>query len=108
VRFQASIEFLRITTNLYASNLELGTIPPGFVHQLGRSRWVIDPEVFQTITTDGHLKKPSVHQGRGHALLVLTMIRVLAKWLGLASVRPVRFGGAACTILPRVQFRVAA
>ena len=66
------------STNLYASNLELGTIPPGFVHQLGRSRWVIDTEVFQTITTDGHLKKPSVHQGRGQALLVLTMIRVLA------------------------------
>src|SRR5438552_2833090 len=45
--------------------------------------WVInlkenDTEVFQTITTDGHLKKPSVHQGRGQALLVLTMIRVLA------------------------------
>ena len=49
-----------------------------FVYQLGRSRWVIDTEVFQTITTDGHLKKPSVHQGRGQALLVLTMIRVLA------------------------------
>ena len=66
------------STNLYASNLELGTIPPVFVYQLGRSRWVIDTEVFQTITTDGHLKKPSVHQGRGQALLVLTMIRVLA------------------------------
>jgi hypothetical protein len=66
------------STNFYASNLELGTIPPVFVYQLGRSRWVIDTEVFQTITTDGHLKKPSVHQGRGQALLVLTMIRVLA------------------------------
>jgi hypothetical protein len=71
------------STNLYASNLELGTIPPGFVHQLGRSRWVIDTEVFQTITTDGHLKKPSVHQGRGQALIVLTMIRVLAFTLTL-------------------------
>jgi hypothetical protein len=67
----------------YASNLELGTIPPVFVHQLGRSRWVIDTEVFQTITTDGHLKNPSVHQGRGQALLVLTMIRVLAFTLTL-------------------------
>jgi hypothetical protein len=56
------------STNFYASNLELGIIPPVFVHQLGRSRWVIDTEVFQTITTDGHLKKPSVHQGRGQAL----------------------------------------
>jgi hypothetical protein len=45
------------TTNFYASNLELGAIPPVFVHQLGRSRWVIETELFQTITTDGHLKK---------------------------------------------------
>jgi Transposase DDE domain len=71
------------STNFYASNLELGTIPPVFVHQLGRSRWVIDTEVFQTITTDGHLKKPSVHQGRGQALIALTMIRVLAFTLTL-------------------------
>ncbi len=55
------------STNFYASNLELGTIPPVFVHQLGRRHWVIDTEVFQTITTDGHLKKPSVHQGHGQA-----------------------------------------
>src|SRR5258708_17922378 len=52
------------STNFYASNLELGTIPPVFVHQLGRSRWVIDTEVFQTITTHAHLKTPSVHQAR--------------------------------------------
>jgi len=71
------------STNFYASNLELGAIPAMFVHQLGRSRWVIDTEVFQTITTDGHLKKPSVHQGRGQALTVLTMIRVLAFTLTL-------------------------
>jgi hypothetical protein len=71
------------STNFYASNLELGAIPPVFVHRLGRSRWVIDTEVFQTITTDGHLKKPSVHQGRGQALIVLTMIRVLAFTLTL-------------------------
>jgi len=72
-----------VSTNFYASNLELGTIPPVFVHQSGRSRWIIDTEVFQTITTDGHLKKPSVHQGRGQALIVLTMIRVLAFTLTL-------------------------
>jgi hypothetical protein len=71
------------STNFYASNLELGNLPPVFVYQLGRSRWVIDTEVFQTITTDGHLKKPSVHQGRGQALIVLTMIRVLAYTLTL-------------------------
>src|SRR6266480_3611206 len=54
-------------TNFYASNLELGTIPPGFVHQLGRSRWVIDTEVFQTITTDGHLKNhPCIRAAARH------------------------------------------
>jgi Transposase DDE domain len=70
-------------TNFYASNLELGARPVLFVHQLGRSRWVIDTEVFQTITTDGHLKKPSVHQRRSQAFIVLTMIRVLAFTLTL-------------------------
>lgn len=64
--------------NFYATNVELGSIPPLFVHQLGRSRWPIDTEVFQTITTDSHLKQPSVHQGRSQALAVLTMIRILA------------------------------
>jgi hypothetical protein len=72
-----------VCTNFYASNLELGAIPPVFVHQVGRNRWIIDTEVFQTITTDGHHKKPSVHQGRGQALIVLTMIRVLAFTLTL-------------------------
>lgn len=64
------------STNFYASNLELGSIPPRFIHQLGRSRWTIDATAFQTLTTDSHLKQPSVHQGV--ALVVLTMIRVLA------------------------------
>jgi len=64
--------------NFYATNIELGSVPPLFIHQLGRSRWTIDAEAFQTITTDSHLKQPSVHQGRGQALLVLTMIRILA------------------------------
>ena len=71
------------STNLYASNLELGFVPPLFIHQLGRSRWIIDTTVFQTMTTDGHLKRPSVHQGRAKALIVLTMIRVLAYTLTL-------------------------
>lgn len=70
-----------IATNFYASNLELGTIPPLFLHQLGRSRWKIDAQVFQTITTDAHLKKPSAHQSQ--ALVVLTMIRLLAYTLSL-------------------------
>jgi hypothetical protein len=65
-------------TNLYASNLELASIPPLFIHQLGRSRWIIDTTVFQTMTTEAHLKRPSVHQGSAKALVVLTRIRVLA------------------------------
>ena len=75
--------FIETSTNFYASNLQLGSVPPLFIHQLGRSRWVIDSEVFQTMTTDGHLKRPSVHQGRGQALIALTMIRVLAFTLSL-------------------------
>lgn len=64
------------STHFYATNFELGSIPPRFIHQLGRSRWRIDTEVFQTLTTDCHLKHPAVHQTT--ALVVLTMIRLLA------------------------------
>ena len=71
------------STNFYATNLELGPIPPMFIHQLGRSRWAIDADVFQTLTTEDHLKKPSVRQNRPRALVVLTMIRVLAYTLAL-------------------------
>jgi len=69
------------STNFYATNFELGAIPPTFLHQLSRSRWRIDVEVFQTITTDCHLKHPAVHQST--ALVVLTMIRLLAYALSL-------------------------
>ena len=69
------------STNYYASNLELGSIPPSFIHELGRSRWRVDTEVFQTLTTQAHLKQPSVHQTG--ALVLLTMIRVLAYTLSL-------------------------
>ncbi len=69
------------STNFYATNFELGAIPPTFIHQLSRSRWRIDAEVFQTITSDSHLKHPAVHQST--ALVVLTMIRVLAYALSL-------------------------
>jgi len=69
------------STNYYASNLELGSIPATFIHQLGRSRWHIDTDVFQTLTTQAHLKQPSVHQPC--ALRVLTMIRVLAYTLSM-------------------------
>ena len=69
------------STNFYATNFELGAIPPMFIQQLSRSRWRIDAEVFQTITTDCHLKHPAVHQTT--ALVVLTMIRFLAYTLSL-------------------------
>lgn len=69
------------STNFYATNFELGAIPPTFIHQLSRSRWRIDAEVFQTITTDCHLKHPAVHQST--ALVVLTMVRLLAYLLSL-------------------------
>jgi hypothetical protein len=72
-----------VSTNFYASNLELGSVPPLFIHQLGRSRWIIDTTVFQTMTTEAHLKRPSVHQGRAGGLIVLTMIRILAYTLAL-------------------------
>ena len=65
-----------VSTNYYATNVDLGGVPPRFIHQLGRSRWTIDAQAFQTVTTDCHLKQPSVHQSG--ALIVLTMIRVLA------------------------------
>ena len=69
------------STNFYATNFELGSISPLFIHQFSRSRWRIDTEVFQTITTDCHLKHPAVHQTT--ALVVLTMIRFLAYILSL-------------------------
>jgi hypothetical protein len=69
------------STNYYATNFELGAIPSTFIHRLSRSRWRIDAEVFQTITTDCHLKHPAVHQST--ALVVLTMIRLLAYALSL-------------------------
>jgi hypothetical protein len=67
--------------NFYATNFELGSVSPLFIHQFSRSRWRIDTEVFQTITTDCHLKHTAVHQST--ALVVLTMIRFLAYTLSL-------------------------
>ena len=69
------------STTFYATNFELGSVSPLFIHQFSRSRWRIDTEVFQTITTDCHLKHPAVHQTT--ALVVLTMIRFLAYTLSL-------------------------
>ncbi len=69
------------STNFYATNFQLGSISPLFIHQFSRSRWRIDTEVFQTLTPDCHLKHPAVHQTT--ALVVLTMIRFLAYTLSL-------------------------
>lgn len=80
-RIKTKVEVTRESTNLYATNFQLGSIPPLFIHQLGRARWRIDTEVFQTVTVDCHLKHPAVHQST--ALVVLTMIRLLAYTLSL-------------------------
>ena len=80
-RMKGKMAISQPSTNFYATNFELGSISPLFLHQLSRSRWRIDTEVFQTITTDCHLKHPAVHQTT--ALVVLTMIRFLAYTLSL-------------------------
>jgi hypothetical protein len=43
--------------------------------RFGRSRSRVDAQVFQPLTSQAHLKQPSVHQT---CALVLTMMRVLA------------------------------
>src|SRR5260370_14157187 len=63
------------STNFYATNFELGSISPLFIHQFSRSPWRIDTEVFQTLTTDCHLKHPALPQTT--PLLVLPIIRFL-------------------------------
>jgi hypothetical protein len=80
-RTKSKAAVTQASTNFYATNFELGSVSPLFIHQFGRSRWRIDTEVFQTITTDCHLKHPAVHQTT--ALVVLTMIRFLAYTLSL-------------------------
>ena len=80
-RTKSKTAVIHQSTNFYVTNFELGSISPLFIHQFSRSRWRIDTEVFQTITTDCHLKHPAVHQTT--ALVVLTMIRFLAYTLSL-------------------------
>jgi hypothetical protein len=80
-RMKGKTAVLLPSTHFYATNFELGSIAPLFLHPLSRSRWRIDTEVFQTITTDCHLKHPAVHPTT--ALVVLTMIRFLAYTLSL-------------------------
>ncbi len=66
------------SADFYASNIELGAIPPRFIHQIGRGRWRIETPVFQTLASDCHFKQASVHQSHPQALVALTMIRLLA------------------------------
>jgi len=66
------------STNLYASTLEVLASSPTGLASLGRSRWRIDTEVFQTLTKECQLKHPAVHQQHDQAFMVLTMIRILA------------------------------
>ena len=80
-RKKSMTEVTQESTNFYATNFQLGSISPLFIHQLGRSRWRIDTQVFQTLTADCHLKHPAVHQST--AIIVLTMIRLLAYTLSL-------------------------
>ena len=80
-RSTAKIPVAQPSTNFYATNFELGSISPLFIHQFSRSRWRIDTEVFHTLTVDCHLKHAAVHQTT--ALVVLTMIRFLAYTLSL-------------------------
>jgi hypothetical protein len=65
-------------TNVFATNLSPGLISLEQVAAWGRSRWRIDTEVFQTLSRECGLKHLAVHQQHGQALVVLTMIRVLA------------------------------
>ncbi len=71
------------STTIYATNVPLLNMPPGFIEQVGGSRWRIDTEVFQVLTRACAFKRPSVHQRHDQALEVLTMIRVLAYTLAL-------------------------
>jgi len=54
-----------------STGIDGGSTKADLLYQLGQSRWAIDAEVFQTITTDSHLKRPSVHQDSDQALVVL-------------------------------------
>ena len=80
-RTKVKAALTQASTNFYATKFELGSISPVFIHQFSRSRWRIDTEVFQTLTTDCHLKHPAVHQTT--TLVVLTLIRFFACTLSL-------------------------
>ena len=72
---------LEEATNYYASNINVGAGTPTFINQLGRKRWRMDTELFQTLTTDCHAKRPWAHQST--VLIIITMVRVLAYALSM-------------------------
>ena len=80
-RIKSKQDVTEESTNYYATNIDLGLVSPMFIYRIGRSRWRIDVQVFQTITTNCHLKHPAVHQTT--ALVMLTMIRFMAYTLSL-------------------------
>ena len=47
-RKKTKTEVTEESTNFYATNFELGAIPPLFIYRLSRSRWRIDTQLFQT------------------------------------------------------------
>src|SRR6266566_2511644 len=51
-RIKSKTAVTQESTNFYATNFELGSISPLFIHQFSRSRWRIDTEVFQTMTAE--------------------------------------------------------
>ncbi len=67
----------KLLRHQFRTGLDLAPVPSS----AQSCRWRTDTEVFQTITTDCHLKHPAVHQTT--ALVVLTMIRFLAYTLSL-------------------------
>jgi len=80
-RVKRKRQIITEATNYYASSIDVGPSTPAFINQLGRKRWRMDSELFQTLTTDCHAKRPWVHQST--ALVIITMVRVIAYTLAM-------------------------
>ena len=65
-----------IIPHCWASQRELGSIPPLFLYQWACSRRQIDAQVFQPLTVDCHFGHAAAHQDP--ALVVWIMIRLPA------------------------------
>lgn|GEM_PF-4229530 len=72
-----------IITHCWASQRELGSIPPLFLYQWACSRRQIDAQVFQPLTVDCHFGHAAAHQDP--ALVVWIMIRLPAYTPSLLS-----------------------